>query len=65
MEVDMGNLDLPMFNPNYSGSKNCFTYLIHEWGAKTIDENFSFPIHKYDSCKGEIAATFDANSHFT
>ena len=50
MGVDNGIIDLPMFNPKYSGIKNCFTYLIHEWGATTIDENYSFPIHKYDSC---------------
>ena len=62
MEVDNGFIDLPMFNPKYSGKKNCFTYVLHEWAPSTVDENYAFPIHKYDSCKGEIAATYNTKS---
>ena len=62
MSADNGSLDLPMFNPKYSGVKNCFTYLSHYFGPKTVDENYSFLIHKYDSCKRKLVATFNAKS---
>ena len=64
IEVENGNIDLPMYNPKFSGTKNCFTYVVHEWGASTVDQNYSFPIHKYDSCQEKIVATFDAKSTF-
>ena len=62
MAFENGALDLPMFNPKYSGVKNCFTYLTLYFGKKVVDENFSQPIYKYDSCKGKIVATYDAES---
>ena len=62
MAVDNGSIDLPMYNPKYQGVKSCFTYLTHYFGPKTVDENYSFPIYKYDSCKGEVAAKWDQKS---
>ena len=50
VEAKNGTIDMPMWNPKYDGVKNCFTYLSHQFGAAQIDENYSFPIHKYDSC---------------
>jgi carotenoid cleavage dioxygenase-like enzyme len=44
-----------MYNPKFEGVKNCFTYLTEYWAATVIDEHYSFPIYKYDSCKKEIA----------
>ena len=56
MSVDNGDLDLPMINPKYKGIKNCFTYITEMWGPTVVDEHYGFPIYKYDSCKGEVAA---------
>jgi len=55
MSIENGDLDLPMINPKYQGVKNCFTYITENWGPTVIDEHYSFPIYKYDSCKEEIA----------
>jgi len=59
MSADNGSLDLPMYNHKYDGVKNCFTYLTNFMGGETMDENYSFPIYKYDSCKGEIAGKWE------
>lgn len=60
MTADNGAIDLPMINPKYDGKKNCFTYLAHYFSPKVVDENYNFPLTKYDSCKGEVAATYSA-----
>lgn len=52
--------DLPQIHPDYWGSKkNCFTYLQEFLSPQMFDEpenEFSFPITKYDHCNKKIAA---------
>ena len=65
VETKNGTIDMPMWNPKYNGIKNCFTYLSHQFGASQVDENYSYPIYKYDSCLSKIVGTFDVPSTLT
>ena len=56
---EFGAFDLPQYNPNLDGiSKNRFTYLFQLMHQTTINENYHWPIHKYDDEQKKVVSTW-------
>jgi carotenoid cleavage dioxygenase-like enzyme len=54
-----GGLDFPSYNPKWDGvAKHRYTYLFQLMHQADYDENYHWPIHKYDDEKKMIVATF-------
>lgn len=54
--MDNGIIDLPRHNPGWDKKEYCFSYLTENFGDKVFDENYSFPVVKYDHCKKQMVA---------
>lgn len=56
---EYGSIDLPGYNPRYEGvAKNRYSYLFQLMHQTKIDADYHWPIHKYDSEKEAIVATW-------
>lgn len=56
---EFGSIDLPSYNPKWEGvAKNRFSYLFQLMHQTVIDENYHWPIHKYDDEQKKIIATW-------
>lgn len=59
LSSEYGSIDLPGYNSKYMGvAKNRYTYLFQLMHQTKIDENYRWPIHKFDSEKEAIVATW-------
>lgn len=56
---ELGAFDLPQYNPKLDGlAKNRFTYLFQLMHQPQIDQNYHWPIHKYDDDERKIVSTW-------
>ena len=54
-----GSFDLPSYNPKLDGvAKQRYTYLMQLMHQPQIDDNYHWPIHKYDDDQKKIVATW-------
>jgi carotenoid cleavage dioxygenase-like enzyme len=59
LETKWGTFDLPTYNHKWDGvAKQRFTYLFHLMHQPDYDENYHWPIHKYDDDQKKIVATW-------
>ena len=60
-----GSIDFPNYNAKFaqhSPEGPQYTYLTQLWKDTSFTDNYSFPIVKYDSKKGEVVASWDQPS---
>ena len=49
MESKWGGIDFPSYNPKWDGTaKNRYTYFLSTFAPADYDENYNWPIIKYD-----------------
>lgn len=59
VETKWGGLDFPSYNPKWDGvAKHRYTYMLEIMAKADYDENYTWPVLKYDSVLEKVVASW-------